>query len=215
MGSSVCKENQDAINVVELPSDVITIVGQYDDSVEFSITQSFDDVVYGMALEWTDKNLTDHCDGAAVMESNTVIGGCEVGVTTVTLVVYFAAGFSNVDCRACDGNEFDFGGKFCVYNIEIPCEVTSVECGEPSAAPSDVPSSSPSLSSQPSSVPSSLPSLSLSPSNVPGHTPSFVPSDMPSILPSDMPSTMLSVSPSNAPSHLPSDAPSHLPSDGP
>ena len=133
--SSVCKENQSAINVVELPSDVITIVGQYDDSVEFSITQSFGDAVHGMALEWTDKNLTDHCDGAAVMESNTITGGCEVGVTTVTLVVYFAAGFSTVDCRACDGNEFDFGGKFCVYNIEIPCEVTSVECGEPSAAP--------------------------------------------------------------------------------
>ena len=94
-------------------------------------------------------------------------GECGGGVTGITVVIYFDESFDPEECQACDVDDLsNMGGKFCAYRVEIPCEPVSVDCGEPSAAPSG--------SFYPSSAPSESPTKSASPSGSPSVSPSVV-----------------------------------------
>merc|ERR1711907_565494 len=143
-------------------------------------------------------------------EGGEVEGECIEGYTSLAIVVYLDETFEPEDCAACNADDLlGMGGsyKFCAYRVEVPCEPMTVECGEPSAAPSG--------SFYPSSAPSETPTDSVMPSDGPSLTPSDSPTGEPTASPSDMPSDGPSLTPSSSPSDMPSDGPSLSPSGSP
>merc|ERR1712159_701727 len=174
-----------------------------------------------MAMKYTNTDYESSCNKMSMIEWEEInyTAQCTDGIAGATLVLYL----NNVvpeDCEACDVDSMeDTEEHYCAYSIEIPCEVMSVECGEPSAAPSgsffpsSAPSAGPTASSAPSSSPSSTPSAS--PTDVPSSSPSASPSDVPSASPSGSPSGSPSASPSDSPTANPSNAPSAGPTSSP
>lgn len=199
-------DGEDMLNTTTpLPLDSITITGQYDSSVLFTITQLLEDAV-GLAIKY-ENDLESTCDIYKDVTFGTSLdyeAQCINGYTRATVVAYMDADFDPDDCEACQVDDLsDMGGQFCAYSVEIPCETMSVECGEPSAAPSG--------SFYPSSAPSESPSDSSAPSESPSTSPSESPSDSPSTSPSASPSATPTTSPSSAPSSAPSAAPTRCP----
>ena len=190
---------------IPLPLDAITITGQFETSVMFTITQQLEEAV-GLAIKY-ENDLESTCDiykDVSFGTSYELEAQCINGYTRATIVAYMDADFDPEECQACDVDELsDMGGEFCAYSIEIPCENMSVECGEPSAAPSG--------SFYPSTAPSESPSDSSAPSDSPSTSPSAAPSGAPSTSPSESPSDSPSTAPSSAPSSAPSAAPTLCP----
>ncbi|OEU06771.1 hypothetical protein FRACYDRAFT_253369 [Fragilariopsis cylindrus CCMP1102] len=106
----------------------------------------------GIAVNFNDLSLESSCSisgNVTLGDSKDYEGGCIEGISAVTIVVYMEQEFDPEECEACNVDDLSqMGGTFCAYRVEIPCETISVECGEPSAAPSGsyFPSSAPSES---------------------------------------------------------------------
>jgi hypothetical protein len=94
-------------------------------------------------------------------------------------------------------SKLDLTWNNAVAPSEMPSSAPSISI-QPSEMPSSTPSSAPSISIQPSEMPSSEPSISIQPSEMPSSTPSSVPSAVPSSLPSSAPSETPSSAPSAA-----------------
>jgi len=91
----------------------------------------------------------EHCvvkGNVTLGSSENVDGKCFDGVLGMTIVVYFDTNFDPEECEACNREDLASKGgdyEFCAYQVEIPCEPVSVECGEPSAEPSIAPTKAP------------------------------------------------------------------------
>jgi hypothetical protein len=231
---SVCMSGGEMVATTDMPEDAIEIHGQFGETVMYTLMQTQADMVSAVAVKYRDSNYASSCDiheDVALGSSFDYESQCMEGMTRVVAVVYTGS-FDAGDCQACDVEDLrDMGEDFCAYAVEIPCETTSVECGEPSAAPSgsfypsSAPSDSPTVSAAPSASPSDSPSASpsdapsgspsSSPSGSPSGSPSASPSGSPSSSPSDVPSGSPSASPSGSPSSSPSGSPSDSPSVSP
>merc|ERR1719162_1580233 len=208
---SICMKNGDDVSdSVPMPDDALVVTSQDGKKVEFTVRQEWSDE-NGMAIMYDETLESPTCvvkGNVLFGDSEDLVGECFAGATGVTVVVYMDASFKPEECEACDVADLsEMGENFCAYRLEIPCEPTSVECGEPSTAPSG--------SYFPSSAPSDSPTKSPAPSNAPTNQPSASPTSQPSKAPSDQPSSKPSSSPSLSPSSLPSGNPSSGPTTSP
>jgi len=160
--SSICMDGEDFLFWTPLPDDTIVIDGQFDSSVDFTITQQWIEEI-GVAVKYENTDLETSCDVVMFGDSFSYQAQCILGVTNVTIVVYFEPDFEPGEDEACDIEDISEIGAFCTYTVEIPCE--PIQCGEESAAPSESfsPSVAPSDSPIESSAPSGSPSLEPSP----------------------------------------------------
>merc|ERR1719162_2479638 len=224
---SICMKNGDDVSdSVPMPDDALVVTSQDGKKVEFTVRQEWSDE-NGMAIMYDETLESPTCvvkGNVLFGDSEDLVGECFAGATGVTVVVYMDASFKPEECEACDVDDLsEMGENFCAYRLEIPCEPTSVECGEPSTAPSgsyfpsSAPSDSPTKSPAPSNAPTNQPSASPTsqPSKAPSDQPSSKPSSRPSVEPSASPSSKPSTDPSESPSSKPSISPSNTPSDSP
>jgi len=185
------------VETTGLPPDAIIINGQNGSDVDFTISQQWMEQV-GIAIKHTSVDAGSSCDiygDVNLGDSFNFQSQCVSGVTGLTVVVY-TGDFDEDECEACEVDDLSsMGEQFCAYSIEIACEPMSVDCGEPSAAPSG--------SFYPSSVPSESPTKSAYPSSRPSLEPSTSPSTSPSADPSSEPSGAPSSAPSAAPTRCP------------
>jgi hypothetical protein len=181
----------DEIETIPMPANAIVINNQNfgNDTVDFTVTQNWILEEAGLAIEAG----IDSCiikSNVTFGDSEDVEGECIEGFAGVTVVVYMDEEFEAEECEACNVDTLsEMGGdyKFCAYRVEIPCEPVSVECGEPSAAPSgsyfpsSAPSESPTDSTKPSASPTSSPSASptASPTTSPSSSPTLTPTSSP------------------------------------
>jgi len=117
-------------------------------------------------------------------DSEDLNGNCIEGYAGAIVVVYMDEDFEPDECEACNVDDLsDMGGdyEFCAYRVELPCEPITIECGEPSAAPSG--------SFYPSSAPTEEPSESFEPSSPPTESPTASPTKTPTASPTDSPSS--------------------------
>jgi len=180
---SVCMSIDGEFNeTIPMPEGAIEINSQMGDKVDFTVSQQWVDEA-GMAIE----SGLEKCiikGNVTFGDSEDVEGECVEGYAGAIVVIYMDEEFEPDECEACNVDDLaDMGGNysFCAYRVEIPCEPISVECGEPSAAPSD--------SVYPSSEPSQSPTKSVEPSSSPTSGPSASPSRFPTISPSSSPSS--------------------------
>jgi hypothetical protein len=188
----------DPMDTIPMPENTIVINNQNfaKDTVDFTVTQNWILEEAGLAIQ----SGMDSCiikSNVTFGDSEDVEGECIEGFADVTVVVYMDEEFEPDECEACNVDDLsEMGGeyKFCAYRVELPCEPVSVECGEPSAAPSgsyfpsSAPSESPTDSTKPSASPTSSPSAS--PTATPTSSPSASPTATPTTLPSSSPTTM-------------------------
>merc|ERR1712176_340292 len=190
---AVCYSEGNMTEITDLPPDAIIINSQNGADVDFTISQQWMEQA-GIAVKHTSTDAGSSCNvygNVNLGDSFNFQSQCVLGVTGLTVVVY-TGDFDEDECEACEVDDLSsMGEQFCAYSIEIACEPMSVDCGEPSAAPSgsfypsSVPSESPTKSSSPSASPSAEPSAS--PSTSPSESPSSEPSDAPSSAPSAAP----------------------------
>lgn len=152
---------------IEFPDDAIIVTQTSDNEISFDVNQEWVDEITGLAINTGD----DECQvyaGVDVSETfDSFDSDCYEGIASITVVVFLEE-FETEECDACSVTDLSaMNVKFCAYSIEIPCENTSVECGEPSASPSG--------SFYPSSVPSDPPSISAEPTAPPTESPSATP----------------------------------------
>jgi hypothetical protein len=201
--ASVCMSGDVAIGTSPMPSDALIVTSQDGEKVDFTVSQQWVEEG-GIAVNLNGPTLESSCvimGNVTLGDSEDFEGECTEGITAVTIVVYMEQEFDPEECEACNVDDLSqMGGTFCAYRVEIPCETISVECGEPSAAPSG--------SYFPSSAPSESPTESSKPSSSPTGSPSASPSGSPSVEPSASPTR----SPTNSPSNSPSDSPTVAPS---
>lgn len=135
---------------ISMPENAIVVTKQKigSDELGFIVSQEWVETPAGLAV----RSGLDNCivqGGMVFGESKDFEGECLQGVAAITVVVYMDENFEPKGCEACNVDALaDMGGtyEFCAYRVEIPCEPLSVECGEPSAAPSGsmIPSTAPS-----------------------------------------------------------------------
>merc|ERR1712003_426573 len=194
---AVCYAGGSMSETIGLPSDAIIINGQNGADVDFTVSQQWMEQV-GIAIKHTSVDSGSSCNvygNVNLGDSFNFQSQCVLGVTGLTVVVY-TGDFDEDECEACEVDDLSsMGEQFCAYSIEIACEPMSVECGEPSAAPSG--------SFYPSSVPSESPTKSAYPSSTPSSDPSASPTTSPSEIPSSEPSTAPSSAPSQEPTRCP------------
>merc|ERR1711988_1589374 len=102
------------------------------------------------------------------------------------VVVYMDEEFDPDECEACNVDDLSaMGGEyeFCAYRVELPCEPVGVECGEPSAAPSDK------LTEPPTIKPTVSPTIkpTASPTNKPTVSPTPIPTEPSTVAPTPCP----------------------------
>jgi len=219
---SVCMTTGgEAMETIPMPENAIVIKNQNyaNETVDFTVSQQWILEEAGLAIQ----SGLDSCiikGNVTFGDSEDVEGECIDGFAGAIVVVYMDEEFEPDVCEACNVDDLsEMGGdyKFCAYRVELPCEPISVECGEPSSAPSgsfypsSAPSESPSESVAPSTGPTSSPSVS--PTDRPSTSPSFPPSDGPTASPSLTPSDGPSLSPSDGPSSKPSESPTNNPTE--
>ena len=122
--SSVCYLDQSVTSPTQIPDGAIVINDQSGTAVGFTINQLWlgSDT---LTVKYEIDNLTSQC----TIKENFDFGGSEdfeaqcVGeVTSVSIIVHFAAAFSLDECDACNVDEAsETDGHFCAYSIEIPC----------------------------------------------------------------------------------------------
>lgn len=223
-GGEIMKET------IPLPNHAIIISSQIGgDKVDFTVSQKWRVDDAGLAIQAGLDNCVIKGD-LNYGHSEDMNGDCVEGFASALVVVYMDEEFEPDECEACNVDDLaDMGGdyEFCAYRVELPCEPITVECGEPSAAPSgsyypsSAPTGAPTESSEPSSPPTGSPSASPTKAPIaevitePPVDPTDSPSDAPTPSPSLMPSDGPSLAPSDGPSLMPSDGPSLVPSDGP
>jgi len=213
---SICMAGNESIATTPMPDNAIVVTSQDIDKVGFTVAQDWVDVG-GLAINYNGESLESSCaiiGNITFGDSQDLEGNCIEGVSGVTIVVYMDEDFDPDECEACNVDDLsEMGGTFCAYRVEIPCEPTSVECGEPSAAPSD--------SFYPSSAPSNSPTESMYPSSVPTSYPSTVPTRAPTEKPTDEAETQeptvtrRTASPTTAPTNEPTSSPSTEPTECP
>jgi len=217
----------DEMETIPMPANAIVINNQNfaDDMVDFTVNQNWILEEAGLAIEAG----MDSCiikSNVTFGDSEDVKGECIEGFATATVVVYMDEEFEADQCDACNVDTLsEMGGdyKFCAYRVEIPCETVSVECGEPSAAPSgsyfpsSAPSESPTDSTKPSASPTSSPSATptATPTSSPSATPTATPTSSPSATPTATPTTSPSATPTATPTTSPSSSPTLTPSSKP
>jgi len=158
------------MDIIPMPDNALVIKSQNIDTVDFTVNQQWmTDEDAALAI----KTGLDMCiikSNVTFGESEDIEGECIDGLIGVTVVVYYDDEFDPDECEACNVDDLtDLSGdyKFCAYRVEVPCEPTNVECGEPSAEPSVSPSALPTSapSNKPSGEPSAAPSESLMPTD--------------------------------------------------
>merc|ERR1712100_692486 len=183
MGSVCMTTGGEVMNkTIPMPNDAISINSQFDaDYIDIIVIQKWSAEDAGLAIQAgmgdciIKGNLT-------FGDSENVNGKCVEGFAGAIVVVYMDEEFEPDECEACNVDDLaDMGGdyEFCAYRVELPCEPITVECGEPSAAPSG--------SYCPSSAPTDAPSQSMAPSDGPSLTPSGSPTSDPTVSPTSKP----------------------------
>jgi len=191
---------------LQFPPGAITILKQSDNELEFDINQEWLGDV-GIAIRnGEDCGIQTNVPNGAL--AGTYQGVCIENVASVTIVVYVDPEFDAGDCEACNTDTItDLGFEFCSYNIEIPCESTPVECGEPSASPSG--------SFYPSSAPTESPTKSVSPTASPTDAPSGSPTANPTASPTASPTGTPTANPTGGPTASPTASPTGGPTVSP
>ena len=163
---------EEVIEEIPWSDDAITILKQNDDTVEFTVSEEWFAKAKVMAMKYLNTDYETSCNMMSEWEEINYTAQCVNGLADATLVLYLKEDVDPDECEACNVDSMeDTKEHYCAYEIEIPCEVMSVECGEPSAAPSG--------SFFPSSAPSAGPTASSAPSSSPSSTPSASPTDVP------------------------------------
>merc|ERR1712238_632022 len=139
--ASICMSGESTLDTRPMPEDALIVTNQNDEKVDFTVSQAWiEEGAGGMAIMYDESLDSPSCivkGNVKFGDSEDYKGECFGGVTGVTVVVYMDASFEPEECQACDVDDLsEMGGNFCAYRVEIPCETISVECGEPSGAPS-------------------------------------------------------------------------------
>merc|ERR1712238_115365 len=170
---SVCMTTGgEVMETIPMPDNSIVIKNQNfaNETVDFTVSQQWILEEAGLAIQ----SGMDSCiikGNVTFGDSENVKGECIEGYAGAIVVVYMDEEFEPEECEACNVDDLsEMGGdyKFCAYRVELPCEPVSVECGEPSSAPSG--------SFYPSITPSQSPTESVAPSTTPSTSPSVSPS---------------------------------------
>merc|ERR1711935_383695 len=143
--NSVCMSGGKETELIDMPAGALVITGQYDLDATFAVTQWYEEG--GLAIKYDNIDLESSCDVPSTYLGATheFEAQCNYGFTTATGIADMDANFKPEECKACDVDTYsDLDGTFCVYEIEIPCETTSVACTTP--APTAFATASPTVS---------------------------------------------------------------------
>merc|ERR1712106_1190931 len=116
MGTSVCKKNNEMIEIIPLPDDAIIINGQYDINVDFTVSQLWQDAE-ALAIKYTNIELDSSCyvegDDVSIEAKFNFKSKCVNSMTDTTIVVYYDSDFDVDDCEACNVEDIsNLGGHY-------------------------------------------------------------------------------------------------------
>jgi len=142
---------------IELPEDAIKIVAQRGESVDFVVTQLFEEGSIEMiSVQYRDSVDSTDCDqreDIASGDKKTYEAVCFEGYTDVGIFVFVGDGFDESSCESCKAPA-ENSTEYAAFYFELSCEPLC-ETESPTEAPSG--------SMYPSSPPTGAPSLSMVP----------------------------------------------------